>query len=498
MAKKGSITVFLALILSLLLSLVGASIQSVQAAAARTQILNSLDIGLYSLFGQYDTDLLNKYDLFFLDGSNGSGELDLGSVYDNMESYMKPALKQNSQKLKIKQGGFSGYRIATDQNGEVFYHQVVTMMKQTLGSQGVSKVLEKLTGKVNKVKQDENSGKHAEDKNTLENYDSEMAGAASKSEAAKAEQERQKEENPGMGDLSSGEEGLSDGEEKPAVVNPIPILKRIRQMSLLDLIVPQKKGISDGEISKSSLLSERKMEEGMTMPGGPKADGSVTSKALFQQYLADRMGNYMNSGDGNLRYQMEYILAGKDSDRKNLEAVAGRLLLIREGVNGACLMGDSVRRGQVQALALAIASGFLVPPASALIEAAILLCWSFAESVLDLREMFHGGKVPLVKTPSQWQLSLENLPYLLEGLDSQRRDCEDGMSYEDYIQVLMLTQSKAQKLYRGMDMVEDDLRQLPGRKDFRLDCCLEAVEASVDVKANRTGVYTVTKQYGYT
>ena len=44
MEKKGSITVFLALILSLLLSLVTTGIQSVQAAAARTQILNSMDI----------------------------------------------------------------------------------------------------------------------------------------------------------------------------------------------------------------------------------------------------------------------------------------------------------------------------------------------------------------------------------------------------------------------------------------------------------------------
>ena len=43
MEKKGSITVFLALILSLLLSLVATSIQSVQAAAARTQNLNRMD-----------------------------------------------------------------------------------------------------------------------------------------------------------------------------------------------------------------------------------------------------------------------------------------------------------------------------------------------------------------------------------------------------------------------------------------------------------------------
>ena len=37
-------------------------------AAARTQILSGLDIGLYSLFGQYDRELLKEYDLFFLNG----------------------------------------------------------------------------------------------------------------------------------------------------------------------------------------------------------------------------------------------------------------------------------------------------------------------------------------------------------------------------------------------------------------------------------------------
>ena len=49
MRKKGSVTVFLTLILSLLLSLICASIESVRMASARTQILNGMDIGLYSL-----------------------------------------------------------------------------------------------------------------------------------------------------------------------------------------------------------------------------------------------------------------------------------------------------------------------------------------------------------------------------------------------------------------------------------------------------------------
>ena len=87
--ERGSITLFLALILSLLLSLVCTSIESVCMASARTQILNSMDIGLYSVFGQYDRKLLEEYDLFALDGSMGGGQLNLAKICDNLESYMK-------------------------------------------------------------------------------------------------------------------------------------------------------------------------------------------------------------------------------------------------------------------------------------------------------------------------------------------------------------------------------------------------------------------------
>ena len=49
---------------------------------------------------------------------------------------------------------------------------------------------------------------------------------------------------------------------------------------------------------------------------------------------------------------MEYLLCGKDSDRENLKATAARLLLVREGVNAACLMADQGKRAQIQALLL--------------------------------------------------------------------------------------------------------------------------------------------------
>lgn len=244
--KKGSITIFLALILSLILSLVCASIESVRMAAARTQILNSMDIGLYSLFGQYDRTLLKDYDLFAL-YAGGKEELDMASVYDNFQSYMKPVLKQNSQKLNLLQGGLNGYQLLTDGNGEVFYQQAVKNMRETLGSQGVRILLGKLRDQQKKTDEAEKKGQQAENGGSLKSYDSEIADAAKKSEEAEKEQQNQ---------IDSGEFGdggsVDDftGGVNTEVENPIPVIRKVRKMGLLDIVIPTEKGISDAFVNK--------------------------------------------------------------------------------------------------------------------------------------------------------------------------------------------------------------------------------------------------------
>lgn len=489
MVKRGSITVFLALILSLVTALVCTGIESVRMAAARTQILNGTDIGLYSLFGQFDREMLKDYDLFLLDGSCGEGSLDLASVYDNFSSYMKPVLKQNSQKLSVVQGGFSAYRLLTDEGGEPFYNQVVQYMKETLGSQGVSLLLDKMKDRKEKTDQAEQAGQQAENGDIIENYDAEMEENNRKNEEALAEPEK----NPEGGELEDGDNVTAPPQK---VVNPISIIRRIRKMGILELVIPGNKGVYDGQVQAGTLLSRREKQKGMPMYEPEKTDTSYTSQILFQQYLMEKLGNYSAPGKGALKYQTEYILGGKTGDIENLKSVARRLLLIREGVNMVHLVSDGTKRAQAAGLASAIASAFLIPPATGVIEAALLLCWAFGESILDVRELFDGGKVPLVKSASDWQLSLENLPELLNGLDSVRRGSEDGMSYEDYLQVLLLGVSREEKITRAMDMIEFCVRE-KGRKNFRMDSCIVAAEISVDVKANKRKVFNVTRAYGY-
>ena len=502
--KKGSITVFLALLLSLVVSLICAGIQSVRMAAARTQILNSLDIGLYSLFAQYDRTLLEDYDLFVLDASNGSGKLDLASVCKNMEGYIKPILKQNSQKLTLQQCGLAGFRLLTDEDGEVFYGQITEYMKETLGSQGVQLLLDKMQNRKKETKKAEDAGTKAEQENTLESYESEMDQAAKRSEEVQKEQEAAAQNTSPdaalFGDGSQSEVPAVTQEpaaEVAKVDNPIPVIRRIRRMGLLELLVPAEKGISDKKLSKKELLSGREKNSGLEMEETVQTDSSLTSQVLYQQYLMEKLGNYSAPKEGGLSYQIEYIICGRDSDEENLRSIARKLLLVREGVNAACLAADAGKHAQVTALATAIASGFLVPPAEPVIEAALTLCWAFGESVLDVRELFAGGRVPLVKSGTDWQLSLENLPHLLEVLDTDRQDRADGLSYEDYLQVFLLSMERDKKILRGMDMVECALRAASGWENFRLDTCIVAAGGSVTVKANKLKTFTATREYYY-
>ena len=435
--ERGSITLFLALILSLLLSLVCTSIESVCMASARTQILNSMDIGLYSVFGQYDRKLLEEYDLFALDGSMGGGQLNLAKICDNLESYMKPVLKQNSQKLELHQSGLTGYRLLTDECGEVFYQQIVQYMQETLGSKGVQLLLNKMSDRERKTEEADLKAKQAETGGSIDRYDSEMNQASQKSRQAAQEAENRQQQE--------GQISTQPAPTQPQADNPISIIKRIMKMGILELVLPPGREISTRTVSKDTMVSGRQLQQGMEMPDGVTADSSYTSGVLFQQYLMNHLGNYTDPSKESLAYQMEYIFGGRDNDIDNLKSVASKLLFI---------------------------------------------------SVLDVRELFAGGKIPLVKTSADWQISLSNLSSLMEGLDSMRKNNEHGLSYEDYLQVLILPVSKEKKVMRAMDMIEDAIRK-KGRANFYMDSCVVALEAFAEVKANRKKEFQVIRQYCY-
>ena len=108
-------------------------------------------------------------------------------------------------------------------------------MRETLGSQGVQTLLGKLKDQEKKTEDAEKKGEQAENKGTLDSYDSAITDAAQKSEEAKKEQEQQKNQGD-FSDAGNGDDFTGGVDE--SVENPIPIIRRVRKMGLLDLVVP--------------------------------------------------------------------------------------------------------------------------------------------------------------------------------------------------------------------------------------------------------------------
>lgn len=479
MEQRGSVTVFLALILSLVVALVASCLVSVRMAAARVQIANAADIGLYSLFAQYDSCLLEEFNLFYLDGGFGQGELHMGAVYDVITDYMEPVLDQNYQDLRLESGGITGYRLATDHCGESFRGQVIAYMQETLGIQGVRLLLEQVERGSEDVQEQQSTKENAQQGNDLKDYDRALEEAAG-----------------GGQESESGEENESVPPEP--IENPIDTIRQIQGMDVLSLVLPNSGEVSGKSVDVSGLVSNRRLQQGMGVFDGAKADSTVTGQILFQEYILKQVGNYLRPAEeGLLSYPLEYIIGKQGSDVENLKAVAQRLLIIREGINFVHLLGDSGKRAQAASLAAAISAALLIPMAEGIVEMVLLACWAYGESLLDVRELFAGGKVPLVKNAENWQLSLEKLPQILGRMDVDRRNDASGMSYEDYLRILLFLEDEDNQTMKCLDAFEVTVRGREGHEQFRMDSCLDALEIAMDVNANSTKTYEVIRKYSY-
>ena len=85
MKKKGSVTLFFSLFLAVLLVLIQIIFRSIQIAGGKVQAETGVEEGLYSVFAGYDRELLKRYHVFFLDGGYGTGVLQPGRMYEQVE-----------------------------------------------------------------------------------------------------------------------------------------------------------------------------------------------------------------------------------------------------------------------------------------------------------------------------------------------------------------------------------------------------------------------------
>ena len=142
MKYRGTITVFLSLILTIMLSLILAVTESAIYYAARLKTEMIADMGMDSVFAEYNRKLLSEYDLYFIDTSYGSGTPSLDELKEHMRSYMEYNCKPQKGGFFSK-GDFTGMGVesvdilnvsyASDAAGRVFKRQAIEAVKDRYG-----------------------------------------------------------------------------------------------------------------------------------------------------------------------------------------------------------------------------------------------------------------------------------------------------------------------------------------------------------------------------
>lgn len=198
-------------------------------------------------------------------------------------------------------------------------------------------------------------------------------------------------------------------------------------------------------------------------------------------YITDTFSSLsQKAGKGSwkhqLDYQWEYLVAGKKSDRANLESVLNRILLIRTVINFAALFQDAGKKGEAYAAAAAVVGFTGMEPLIRLTQTLILIAWSMVESLVDIAGLLQGRDVPVVKTPKHILTSFAEL-FLITGNAITKRaekfakGGKNSFGYKEYLKLFLLTMNKKTTRYRVMDVIEWDMGK-NGYTGFSLGSCV--------------------------
>lgn len=448
--KKGQITVFFSLIIIIVFSITGSIMEMARKQMTKSRILGIVDMGIDSVFAEYHVGLLEEFDLFFVDGCYDMDRFSEENVIQRMHQYMSYNIdpekglvftnNNDLQRYQLNLVGLDKLHLATDEDGAVMKDQAIQYMENKMGVETLQKLMKK---------------RHFYEEAEEAGSDYESASKNNQSRMDELEQEKE-------------ESGYAD--EESTVEDPLQSVEELKALSILNLVCENKEELSDKKLAAEQLPTNRSLNSGYGERSKKEDDSELIGNILFHEYLLEKMGNAVSPVEqGGLSYEIEYIISGKDSDMENLESVVHKILLMREGINFLYLLSDTAKREEALVLATTLVGAIPLPGLVPAVQTAILLAWAYGESILEMKSLLKGGKIPTIKTNENWRLQLSNLGDLLNQDDETGED-QEGMSYQDYLRLLLFL-GQGQEM-RSIDMIECRIRMQEGGEQFRMDQCI--------------------------
>lgn len=429
---KAQITAIMTLIFVLILSVVGALIESASIQITRNRKRADTLLALESTFAEYHPELLEEYDVFARYGCSPD------ILNQRMFYYGAKNIEHSIKKMQL----------LTDYNGAPFYQQTVRYMKDWLG--------------IDELPSDSE-------------YD------------FSEENELEEEEYLNLLELESmlGEEGVQLPEED----NPLDTVENLKKSPLLSILVSDQEALSNRCVHLEKLPSGRTLKKGNY---AESEDSGTVDKVYFIAYIMEHFSHMTNQDeDAALLYELEYLLVGASEDQENLKQACEKIIQVRLASNYTYLMTDSARQSEAETMATSLSLLVGMPYLKDVLKIALVFAWAYGESIVDVRSLLDNKKVPFMKTDESWQLQLSSLISLglLDGKEDNK-ETENGLSYANYLEGLLLLEDKETLSMRCLDLVECNL-------GIKTDQCVTRVEIKSSFRLRRGIEDTFTTSYGY-
>ncbi len=433
--NDGSITIFLALTLTLIISVIFSTLESARRIAVSAYLEGVTATCMDSVFSNYCTQLWENYHVFAVVSDNKDFKNNMSSyivknlnlsdsILENGGSFLKSSFES------IEINNFSNF---TDNYGETFIHQVLSYMQYReitniadylLSDSDVEYDPSKLTDLAN--------GELSAD--TFEALD--LGPLVDMVEVANTEIVDENYET----DIDLSESFTQDA---------LKSLQHVFNDMLIYYLVESPSDISYKMIDRAGFPSTyiNIGTENQTITYNP------LDSFLFCEYLNEHFSSYTTPvKESALDYQLEYILCGNRSDEFNLTDTAKELVLLRFGFNVIHILSDQEKMNTLSAIAETTA---FIPALPIIIQSLLICIWSLAEAVIDVRDLLAGEEIPLLKTADDWSLSIENMlefDYETEGA----LRTSPGLSYNNYLEMLLFSKDIHTLSIRALDLIQLD------------------------------------------
>lgn len=451
--EKGSITVFSLLSLLLITAALFALLEGARLQEMRRFAKLQTEASLESAFANYNRCLWENYRL-------------LGNECSQMEPILEKSASgrlgggANLLKMQPEKISLNAYTLLTDGRGTVFVKSVSAYMQENFIYESAKELYNQYEAIKNIMGSNEmNLEKIEEALEEIQNM-----------EVSKENMSRR------SIDEKTADRVDTNPEEMVDVESVLETAKAWKEKGILELVLEDTSQISKQQQDFRDGLLLRELETGNYEK---TQEINWKDRIFLQQYLVCYMSNFRKVEDNRaLSYELEYLIAQKNSDVENLKVVAAKLLAIREAANFLFLISNPEKLMKAEEVALLFVGASANPVLIQVVKIALLTAWALAESILDVRAILAGKKIALLKSEEAWTVELEQIGALAEGF-AMAKDNPQGLSYEQYLGILVFFEKEETLGMRAMNLQEATIRKNYQEDSFRMDGLVTQAEVSI-------------------